>query len=171
MTINYLTGDVTKSKVEGLKILPHIVNTQGFWNSGVVVPIGKKWPHVKKEYKEFHSTTHYVCPFNETDVWWELGEVQFVKGDEDFVIGNMIGQKFNGTEKINGKDYPPIRYEALQECMDRVADLARQLKASIVAPKFGSLRAGGSWDVIEKMIEASWKDIDVYVYEFVEGTK
>jgi hypothetical protein len=168
--ISYIDGDVTKSKVKGLKVLPHIVNSDGFWNSGVVVPIGKKWPHVKEAYCDWYQTTNHTCSFVEDcEIPFLLGEVQFVKGDDEFVVANMLAQKSPGhVEVINGKNWPPIRHEALKECMERVAEFVKINNATIIAPWFGTLRAGSTKEVIKEMIEQIWGDLDVTIYEFNE---
>lgn len=172
MTITNLVGDVCKSKVEGLKILPHICNSSGIASSGVIVPIFRKFPNARTVYNDWYDTTQHYCEFTEEEIPWLLGETQFVESDDEWIVANMLAQKSPGLyQRINGKTYPPIRLEALAECMNRVADVARKLKASIVTPLFGTLRAGSSKEVIVPMIEDIWADLDVYIYEFDESKK
>lgn len=167
--LNFVTGDVTKSDVKGKKILPHVVNSSGMWGSGVVIPIGIKWPNVRQAYLDWYNTTIHNCEYYDCEVPWLLGETQFVAGDNDFIIANMLAQKEPGfVQVIDGFKWPPLRYEALQECMQRVAQFAKEQNASIVAPWFGTLRAGGSKHVIKEMIEKIWSDVNVTMYEFEE---
>lgn len=166
--ITNIEGDVTKSKVSGLKILPHITNSEGKWSSGVVVPIARKWPNTKQEYLNWYDSTDYACPFNDESVPFMLGNVQFVQADDETIVANMVAQKGVGGDTINGKFIPPIRYASLREAMERVAELAKKLNAKIIAPWFGTLRAGGSKEVIKQMIEEIWGDLDVTMYEYKE---
>lgn len=167
--IKYISGDVTNSDVKGLKVLAHCCNSSGIWGSGVVIPIGKKWPKVREAYLAWYDATIHACEFADYDIPWLLGEVQFVQADDDTVVANMLGQKAPGyTENINGIDWPPIRYEAVAECMHRVAQFAKKNNATIICPWFGTLRAGGSKAHIRGMIESIWADCEVVVYEFEE---
>ena len=167
--IKYLTGNVCNSDVDGLKILCHIVNSDGAWGSGVVIPIGNKWPLVRNAYIDWYQSTTHSCDFYDVSVPWLLGEVQFIQADKDTIVANMLGQKSPGFyETINGRVWPPIRLEAVEECMHRVAQFAKDRKATIIAPWFGTLRAGSDKATIKAMIERIWADCDVVMYEFEE---
>jgi len=167
--IKYEVGNVVESDVKGLRVLCHVVNSSGLWGSGVVIPIGQKWPNTKEAYLDWYNSTVHACDFGDCDVPWLLGEVQFVQADDNTIVANMLGQKAPGHhEIINGKTWPPIRYEAVEECMQRVAEFAKKHNATIIAPKFGSLRAGGDWNIINKMINEIWSDCEVVIYDFQE---
>ena len=62
---------------------------------------------------------------------------------------------------------PPIRYEALEECLEKTAQKAVELEASIHMPRIGCGFAGGSWKTIEDIIlkTINLKNIEVYVYD------
>jgi ATP-dependent helicase HepA len=47
---------------------------------------------------------------------------------------------------------PPIRYEAVEECLAKVAETAREVKASVHMPRIGCGLAGGEWSRIEPLI-------------------
>lgn len=167
--MNYKIGDVTKADEPGLKFLPHIVNCYGVAGSGVVCAIEKMPGNPIQSYRRWHKHGSYeqVVPGTELvkDIPFELGQVQFVETGE-FVICNMVAQKWQ--EKINNKDFPAIRMEALSECMERVAEFIKLFtcQTCIVAPKFGSLRAGGDWNEIEKLINDVWGFLPVTIYEY-----
>lgn len=61
----------------------------------------------------------------------------------------MIGQ--HGI--YNQGATPPIRYQALRECLGRVRAFAQAEKASIQMPRFGCGLAGGEWGVVSQIIE------------------
>ena len=79
--ITYTKGNVVESDADALRVLCHVVNSSGLWGSGVVIPIGKKWPNVLQAYLDWYDSTIHSCEFNDCDVPWLLGEVQFVQGD------------------------------------------------------------------------------------------
>ena len=95
--ITYVKGDVTKpiDADKGNKILVHCVNDCGKMGAGVALAIARKWPSVKKKYVEWHRRGRN----------FGLGKVQFVKVEDDIVIGNMIGQ--HGIRSKNNQK--PIR--------------------------------------------------------------
>lgn len=69
-----------------------------------------------------------------------------------------------GFDFVNGQ--PPIRYKALQQCLNNVAVAATLLDASVHMPKIGCGIAGGDWSVIEPIITYTLesKGIPVFVY-------
>lgn len=77
----------------------------------------------------------------------------------------MIGQhKIN----VDSNGIPPIRYEEVKKCLEKVAQEAQKINASIHMPRIGCGLAGGKWEEIEPIIcETLLKDnIEVYVYDF-----
>jgi O-acetyl-ADP-ribose deacetylase (regulator of RNase III) len=154
--ITYLEGDATNPKeVKGNKILVHCCNNLGLMGAGIAKTIRDKWPDIYKQYKEWSKEPDFG-----------LGKVQLLKADNDLVIGNMIGQE--GIGFTNGK--PPIRYDAIDSCLKRVAEVIKKQHSviSVIAPKFGAGLAGGDWSEIEKLIIKNLceQDIPVYIYDF-----
>ncbi|PCJ53308.1 MAG: Appr-1-p processing protein [Planctomycetota bacterium] len=153
MEINYLKGDATSPKVLGNKIITHICNDIGGWGKGFVLAISKKWPEPELKYREWYKSKKN---FN-------LGEAQLVQVDCDIWIANLIGQ-----HKIyNTSGTPPIRYEAIGNCLNKVSDFSEKLDASVHMPRIGCGLAGGEWYEIEQIIKTQLikNDIAVYVYD------
>ena len=155
--IKYIKGDATNPIGDGRKILIHCCNNEGKWGAGFVLALSKKWKEPEVRYRKWAKG--YIG-----NPKFELGNVQFVKVKDDIVVGNMIGQ--DGIGFKNGK--PPIRYNAIERCLNEVAEVAKKYNASIHAPKFGSALAGGDWNKIEELIKKTLcdNDIDVTIYEF-----
>jgi O-acetyl-ADP-ribose deacetylase (regulator of RNase III) len=67
-----------------------------------------------------------------------------------------------------GSNGPPIRYEAVEACLDNVAEKAKDLKASVHMPRIGCGLAGGKWEIIEPIIEKTLlvRGIASVVYDF-----
>jgi len=153
--IEYIKGDATKPAAVGNKIIVHVCNDVGGWGKGFVLAISRRWQEPEKAYREWFKRK----------TGFGLGEVQFIKVEEDLWIANLIGQhRLNRDEDGNA----PIRYEAIERGLAKVAQFAKEIDASIHMPRIGCGLAGGSWDRIEPIImEAlSAYDIAVTVYDF-----
>jgi len=158
--IQYIKGDATEPQGDGRKLILHVVNSVGKWGAGFVLAVSKKWPDVEMEYRKWHGGAQAKEPF-------QLGNIQAVKAEKGIAVINMIGQ--DGIKPKNG--LPPIRYGAIDECLKKVAKIAKDHDASVHCPKFGAGLAGGEWYIIEAMIEKRLceEGIDVTVYEFEEN--
>lgn len=151
--IIYLKGDATKPNVPGNKIITHICNDIGAWGKGFVLAVSKRWSKPESEYRKwFNEEKNFV-----------LGAVQFVQVSDDIYVANMIGQRNIKKSKSDA----PIRYEAVDECLKKVGEKAKELGATVHMPRIGCGLAGGKWEEIEKLISKnlSCKNIDVYVYD------
>lgn len=153
--IEYVKGDATTPVGTGNKIIVHICNDIGGWGKGFVMAISAKWKLPEEQYRAWHQSKQN----------FEMGEVQFVSVEEDIWVANMIGQR-----KINKDEHgnPPIRYEAVELGLGKVAVFAQEMKASIHMPRIGCGLAGGKWEFIEPIIfkQLSEKGITVTVYDF-----
>ena len=65
------------------------------------------------------------------------------------------------------KGIPPIRYEAVRECLSRLTDCAKENSSSIHLPRIGCGLAGGKWEKIEAIINETLvsNDVPVFVYD------
>jgi O-acetyl-ADP-ribose deacetylase (regulator of RNase III) len=153
-SINYIKGDATNPHGLGNKLIIHICNDIGAWGKGFVLAISKKWKEPERKYREWYKS--------QTD--FELGKVQFVRVEPDVFVANMIGQ--HNIRKANG--LAPIRYDSVEECLNKVADFAVENQTFIHMPRIGCGLAGGNWIEIEKIINRTLidKDIKVTVYDF-----
>ncbi len=155
MEINYIKGDATNPAIEGNKIVVHICNDIGGWGKGFVMAVSKRWKEPERQYREWFRSQEGFA----------LGQVQFVQVESSFWIANLIGQhKINKDESGNA----PIRYEAVQSGLYKVAQFAFEKKATVHMPRIGCGLAGGSWDRIEPLIKESLSanGISVTVYDF-----
>lgn len=162
MTITYTTGDAThpRGSETETKIIAHICNDIGAWGAGFVVALSKRWALPQIAYsKSFH-------PQRSIDPGYpKLGDVQFIDipriytvGEGRIIVANMIAQ--SGIGKRNG--IPPIRYDALEKCLNEIADhvsakltvspSGKNKSVSVHMPRIGTGLAGGTWDKIEPLI-------------------
>jgi hypothetical protein len=142
--INYIKGDLfryihlVKREYPGINIvIPHIVNDIHAWGSGFVVPLGDKYPKARLDY------------LNNSDL--KLGVTQIVQVEPTVGVSNMCAQK--GIRPIGEEGKSPIRYWALCNCLKETDEYMSKLGNYIVmAPKLGSLRSGGKWEIISELI-------------------
>ena len=156
MEIKYIQGDATNPVGEGRKIITHICNDIGGWGRGFVLGLSSKWKEPEMEYRKWHRSHNN----------FHLGEVQFVKVQDGLCVANMIAQHKVWAE--NG--IPPIRYDSLRLCLEKVCEMALRAEATVHMPKIGSGLAGGDWNIIEEIIKSELvqKGVNVTVYEFIK---
>jgi len=157
--INYIKGDATVPiDVNNTnKLIIHCCNDVGGWGSGFVLALSKKWKSPELEYRKLAET--------KTTKYIKLGMVQVVPVEKDTFVANMIGQHKTGFDE-NG--LPPVRYEAIRKCLEKVCKYSLDHNCSVHAPRFGSALAGGDWNIIEYLIneELIKNGVIVYIYDF-----
>ncbi|BDI30470.1 Appr-1-p processing protein [Capsulimonas corticalis] len=155
MSITYVIGDATDPPRDSPGIIVHVCNDIGAWGKGFVMAISKRWKQPEKEARAWFK--------GERTLPHELGQTQFVLVEEALWVANLIGQQ--GIRRTKG--VPPIRYEAVQEGLRRVAEHAQRHRAIVHMPRIGCGLAGGTWDKIEPIIEEELvsKGIPVVVYD------
>lgn len=153
MEIIYLKGDATAPLAEGNKIIVHVCNDIGGWGKGFVMALSKKWKDPEEAYRKWHKESGL-----------ELGHIQLVQVETDLWVCNLVGQR--DIRAKNG--IPPIRYEAMQSGLAKLALEATKLEASIHMPRIGCGLAGGKWGNIEPLIQETLmaKKIPTTVYDF-----
>jgi O-acetyl-ADP-ribose deacetylase (regulator of RNase III) len=152
-SITYRTGDATAPAGEGNKIIAHCCNDFGAWGKGFVMALSAKWSEPEDEYRGWH----------EAGVDFALGEIQLVQVEPQVWVANMIGQ--HGIRR--SKAGPPIRYDAIRDCLAKLAAEAKKLSASVHMPRIGCGLADGTWDRIEPLIEETLCacGVEVTVYD------
>ena len=152
--ITIVKGDATLPQIPGPKIIANVCNDLGRWGKGFVLTISSRWAEPEKAY----------CDWSADPKSFRLGAVQFVKVQTDVWVANMVGQ--HGLRRTGGE--PPIRYAAVEECLAKVAEKAKELGASVHMPRIGCGLAGGTWEAIESLIVKTLcaHDLPVVVYDF-----
>ncbi|MFD1935878.1 macro domain-containing protein [Nonomuraea mangrovi] len=151
--LSYVTGDATSPLGEGPKIICHVCNDLGRWGRGFVLALSARWPEPEDGYRAWHRSGEGFA----------LGAVRLVEVEAELWVANMIGQ--HGVRAT--EEGPPIRYDALDRCLEALASHAVELGASVHMPRIGAGLAGGSWDLIEPIITRRLveRGIPVTVYD------
>jgi len=128
----------------------------GKWGKGFVLAVSKRWSEPERQYRAAFAQP----PFP------QLGDVQFVPVGGNVTVANLIGQ--HGVRRSGAGSAPPIRYGAIRRGLEKIAAFADQYDASVVMPRIGCGLAGGTWEEILPIIEATLlaRNIPVSVYDF-----
>lgn len=154
--LSIITGDATDPQASGQKIIAHVCNDRGGWGKGFVLALSQRWPEPERDFR----------------AWWRgragndfgLGATRLVQVTPDIWVANMVGQHLTRPTAAG----PPVRYDAIEECLTTLARTALHLEASVHMPRIGCGLSGGTWNVIEPLITTtlSVHDIPVTVYDF-----
>jgi O-acetyl-ADP-ribose deacetylase (regulator of RNase III) len=153
--ITYVRGDATVPSVRGVKLIAHVCNDVGGWGKGFVLALSRRWPEPEKAYRAWHRDRAH----ND----FGLGAAQFVQVERYLWVANLIGQRGIRT----GAKGVPVRYEAIDTALGRLADRAVGLDASVHMPRIGCGLAGGIWSRVEPLVTGRLvaRGIAVTVYD------
>lgn len=153
--ITYVRGDATVPAVKGVKIIAHVCNDIGGWGKGFVLALSRRWPEPEAAYRAWHRG-RAANDFG-------LGAVQLVRAERYVWVANMVGQRGVRT----GSKGAPVRYEAIDTALNRLAGPALELGASVHMPRIGCGLAGGTWPRVEPLVENRLvrRGIPVTVYD------
>ena len=156
--IDIIEGDIFDSCAD---VILHQVNCQGVMGSGIARQVKQRYPAVFKAYKS-------VC-----DEAKKTGSTKQLLGTilacektnsltqnliDNQIIVNLFAQDRYGTDKCY------TDYDALKECLKRVNSEFEGLRVGI--PYHMSCgRAGGDWDIVDKIIKDTlvWCDVTYYL--------
>jgi len=152
--ISYLWGDALEPRGKGCQIIAHVVNdkTPNWGGFGFARAVKKQLPCVQSDFQQWASSD----PEN-----LSLGGVRLAEVAQDLCVMSMIAQHGYGPSRK-----PRIRYGVLRNCLERLAEIAIERRASIHMPRIGSGQAGGKWPIVAELIDEALiqRGIDVTVY-------
>lgn len=155
--IQYVRGDATNPTPRP-DFIVHVCNDVGGWGAGFVLALSKHWFQPEVQYRTWarEGVNAVGDPF-------ELGQVSYVRVDSGLWVVNMIAQ--HGYARPGE---PAIRYDALEQCLSKVALECNMTGAAVHMPRIGCGLAGGTWDEVEPIVRKTLadQDIPVTVYDF-----
>lgn len=136
---------------DGNKIIAHVCNDNGGWGAGFTGAVSACWDEPEFAYRTLHRRYGIT-----------LGTAQLVMVGPDLWVANMFAQR-----GYSGPGCPAIRYRALAQALEEVAQQAILRFASIHMPRIGCGLAGGDWETVGPIVERELCDrgIDVTVYD------
>jgi O-acetyl-ADP-ribose deacetylase (regulator of RNase III) len=167
--IQYVTGDATRPpEGAGAKIIAHVSNDAGGWGAGFTRALSRRWPQPERAYREWAKKK--ISEDYDATGKFGLGESQLVSVQGSMTIRgvetsgsihvlNMVAQEGFGPSKE-----PRIRYPALALCLRHLDRFAKDLGATVHAPRIGCGLGGGDWPrvagLVSRLVEAP-----VFVYD------
>lgn len=153
--ITYVRGDATVPSADGVRLIAHVCNDIGGWGRGFVLALSRRRPEPEKAYRAWYRDRAH----ND----FGLGAAQFVQVEPSLWVANLIGQR--GVR--SGGRGVPVRYEAIDTALGRLADRAAGLDASVHMPRIGCGLAGGTWARVEPLVSGRLvaRGIAVTVYD------
>jgi O-acetyl-ADP-ribose deacetylase (regulator of RNase III) len=140
-TVTYLRRDATEPIDSNQTIIAHVVNDKTpNWGAGFGRFLAKKWPNVQTNFRSLWTQRGGL----------PLGTAYLTEVTSVIAVFHMVAQ--HGYARSSK---PLLRYEKLRECLQQLAELALARQARVQMPRIGAGEAGGSWPVIEEMIEAT----------------
>lgn len=147
------------------------VNCLGIMGAGVARALRAKYPEMYKKYEE-------LCSLHENNPKELLGEIQIVPCKDKVIINCFTQLGLSRGEQV-------VDYDALRSCIreinseigqNGVSDLASVYDkiedegelVRVAFPKIGCGLAGGSWEVVSKIIEEESTNFQPVVSELVK---
>ncbi|MFG3163683.1 macro domain-containing protein [Streptomyces sp. NPDC048232] len=153
--IRYVRGDATVPSVTGVKVIAHVCNDLGGWGKGFVLAHSRRRPEPEAAYRAWHR--------DRASNDFGLGAAQFVQVERYLWVANLIGRRGTRT----GSKGVPVRYDAIDTALGRLADKSAELDASVHMPRIGCGLAGGKWSRVEPLVTGrlARRGIPVTVYD------
>jgi len=146
MKIEYRKGDLFQTDI---KTIVHGCNAQGVMGSGVAKIVRDDFPKAYERYvKEYKLHNHL-----------NLGSIITVPCDDKIIV-NAITQEYFGRD---GERY--VSYDAIDDVMKKLNTFNDVYGITEIAmPQIGAGLGGGSWEVIEAIIENRLDKVKPIVY-------
>ena len=125
-------------------IIVHQTNCMGVMGSGLAKQIKEKYPEVFKGY-------YYYCKNNLPAKFF--GKCLICHANDGKHIANVFGQGLQTD------------YKKLKSGLREVRNFAKKKNLSVAIPyKIGCGLAGGDWEIVSKIIEKLFKDVQYKIY-------
>jgi len=147
--IRYVDGDLLKL-AEGFDVITHCCNCFTTFGAGIA-------PQIKHKFPEAYEADCKTVSGDES----KLGTISYTENTTPIVV-NMYGQ-FDYTGRRSGK--MDLDYDALRSALRAMKD--KFSGKTFGMPMIGSGLAGGSWDIIEKIIEEEMRGEYVTIVRYV----
>jgi len=155
--LRFVRGDALDPKGTEPKLLVQVVNDQAqIWGGGFAKQARRRWPQAQADFRRWAYDRRNL----------KLGKIHWVGLREDLTLVSLVSQHGLGRPKSG----PRLRYGALFAALEEVSKLARERGASVHMPRIGTGEAGGSWNIIQGIIEETLvsQGVNVTVYDLAE---
>lgn len=143
--IEYIHGDLFNTDIQ---IIVHGCNCLGGFGAGIAYHVAKNYPEAKSEYVK-------LCKSLADKPEQLLGTFQTVQSNDKTIINAFTQLTYGGPGR-------KVSYDAMTTIFENLDQ--KYAGKEIALPKIGSDLGGGSWDIIEKIIDSSCKRVTPVVY-------
>lgn len=150
LEIEHVIGDATRPTGDGEKIIAHVANDQnGKWGRGFGLALTRAFDGVRDDFLGWSKRN------------LRLGNAHAFDAGDGLTIFSMVAQR-----GLPRSGHRTIRYAHLATCLDKLAALSKEKGASVHMPLIGTGYAGGSWDVVEDLLNRHLvrREVKVTVY-------
>jgi O-acetyl-ADP-ribose deacetylase (regulator of RNase III) len=155
--VRTVLGDATTPLGDPPWIVAHVVNDRArTWHAGFAAALRRRHPESQRAFTQYALNERL-----------RLGDVVTSKLADELTVASMIAQAGYGPATS-----PRIRYQALRDCLAKVASIAAQSNASVHMPRIGTGQAGGRWSIVRALVdeELAARGVPVVIYE-LPGTR
>jgi O-acetyl-ADP-ribose deacetylase (regulator of RNase III) len=140
--VTFVRGDALEPRGSGKRFLVHVVNdkTPNWGGGGFAQAVKRRWPRAQGEFRRWVEENQRALT---------LGKTHLVNVGEGISIASVVAQKGYGPSAT-----PRVRYAALRQGLEAVAESAKNAGASLHMPRIGAGQGGGSWVIIEDLIQS-----------------
>lgn len=144
--IKVVKGNLLYAPVD---VIGHQVNCKGVMGAGIAKQLRNKYPRLFNEYKKYLAT--HPRP---------LGTVSYHAVNGKPIVANIFGQDGYGRRGRH------TDYKALENALWDVAIKSYDNGLVVGLPYgIGCGLAGGSWDIVYKIIQDIFTEVDCYLYK------
>ncbi|MER7777649.1 Appr-1-p processing protein [Streptomyces sp. NPDC096191] len=135
-------------------MIAHVCNDLGGRGKGFVLALSRRRPEPEAAYRAWHRDR----ASNDFGL-----RAQSVQVERYLWVANLIGRRGTRT----GSRGVPVRHDAIDPVLGRLADKAAELDASVHMPRIGCGLAGGTWSRVEPLVTGrlARRGIPVTVYD------
>lgn len=136
LEIEHVIGDATKPVGDGKKIIAHVANdANGKWGRGFGLALTRTFDGIRDDFLGWSKRG------------LRLGSARAFDAGSGLTVFSMVAQQ--GMPRSGQRT---IRYAHLATCLDNLAALSKEKGATVHMPLIGTGYAGGSWDVVEDLL-------------------
>jgi len=106
-----------------------------------------RWPQARTDYMDWHREG------------LTLGDIMLTGAGDRLWVAHLAAQ--HGVGRRNR----PLRLDALEQCLARLADVAVEAGAGVALPRIGMGLTGGSWGDVEPLVAKLAARVPVTVYD------
>jgi O-acetyl-ADP-ribose deacetylase (regulator of RNase III) len=150
----YLVGDARSPRGTGPRLIVHVVNDRARqWKGGFAASLRARWPEAAADF------TAWV---DEDRKRLRLGSMHATCLEPDLWVAALVAQAGYGPAAR-----PRVRYSALRTALGEVAHWAADHAASVHMPRIATGQAGGTWAVVEELVDSELcaRGVPVTVYD------